>query len=104
MKLITASDLRRLPHKERAYMNRSWRNHDARHGERGVTMIFVALAMVAIIGMAVLSIDVVILYLAKEEAQHSADLAALAAARVLSLSGVVGDQYNIQGSLPSAPW
>jgi Flp pilus assembly protein TadG len=85
-------------------MNRSWRNHDAHHGERGVTMIFVALAMVAIIGMAVLSIDVVILYLAKEEAQHSADLAALAAARVLSISGVTGDPDNTQGGLPSAPW
>ena len=24
-------------------MNRSWRNHEAHHGERGVTMIFVAL-------------------------------------------------------------
>lgn len=82
----------------------SWRNYDAHHGERGVTMIFVALAMVAIIGMAVLSIDVVILYLAKGEAQHSADLAALAAARVLSVSGVTGDPDNIQGGLPSAPW
>src|ERR1700756_4551512 len=85
-------------------MNRSWRNHDAHHGERGVTMIFVAVAMVAIIGMAALSIDVVTLYLAKEEAQHSADAAALAAARVLSLSGVTGDPDNTQGSLPSAPW
>jgi len=85
-------------------MNRPWRNHDAHHGERGVTMIFVALAMVAIIAMAVLSIDVVTLYLAKEEAQHSADAAALAAARVLSLSGVTGDPGNTQGGLPSAPW
>ena len=85
-------------------MNRSWRNHDAHHGERGVTMIFVAVAMVAIIGMAALSIDVITLYLAKEEAQHSADLSALAAARVLSLSGVTGDPGNTQGGLPSAPW
>ena len=85
-------------------MNRSWRNHDAHHGERGVTMIFVAVAMVAIIGMAALSIDVVTLYLAKEEGQHSADLAALAAARVLSLSGVTGDPNNVQGGLPGPPW
>ena len=85
-------------------MNRSWRNHDAHHGERGVTMLFVAVAMVAIIGMAVLSIDLVTLYLAKAEAQRSADAAALAAARVLSLSGVTGDPSNTQGSLPSAPW
>ncbi|HKV77420.1 MAG TPA: pilus assembly protein TadG-related protein [Candidatus Sulfotelmatobacter sp.] len=60
----------------------------------GVTMILVALAMVAIIGMAVLSIDVVTLYLAKEEAQRSADAAALAGARVLSLSGITGDPTN----------
>lgn len=33
------------------------------HGERGITMILVALAMVAIIAMAALSIDVVTLYL-----------------------------------------
>ena len=66
-----------------------------RHRERGVTIVFVALAMVAILAMAALSIDVVVLYLAKEEAQRSADAAALAAARVLSLSGVTGDpQYS----------
>jgi uncharacterized membrane protein len=66
-----------------------------RHRERGVTMVFVALAMVAIIAMAALSIDVIVLYLAREEAQRTADAAALAAARVLSLSGVTGDpQYS----------
>lgn len=53
-------------------------------------MILVALAMVAIIAMAALSIDVVTLYLAREEAQRAADAAALAAARVLSVSGITG--------------
>src|ERR1035437_9662100 len=72
--------------------------------ERGVTMVLVAIAMVAIIAMAALSIDVITLYLAREEAQRSADAAALAAARVLSLSGVTGDPQNTQGSLPSPPW
>jgi uncharacterized membrane protein len=67
-------------------------------------MVFVALAMVAIIAVAALSIDVITLYLAKEEAQRSADSAALAAARVLSLSGVTGDPNNVQGSLSVAPW
>jgi len=62
----------------------------ARHRERGITMVLVALAMVAIIAMAALSIDVVTLYLAKEEAQRSADAAALAAARVISISGITG--------------
>src|SRR5579864_7478898 len=58
--------------------------------ERGITMVMVAIAMVAIIAMAALSIDVVTLYLAREEAQRSADAAALAAARVISVSGITG--------------
>jgi Flp pilus assembly protein TadG len=61
-------------------------------------MLLVALAMVAIIGMAALSIDVIVLYLAKEEAQHSADTAALAAAKVLSLSGITGDPANLSSN------
>jgi hypothetical protein len=61
-----------------------------RPGERGVTMALVAAAMVAIMAMAALSIDAVTLYLANAEAQRSADSAALAAARVISLSGITG--------------
>ena len=57
-------------------------------------MILVAVAMVAIIAMAALSIDVVTLYLAREEAQRAADAAALASAKVLSLSGITGDPTN----------
>ena len=57
-------------------------------------MVLVALAMVAIISMAALSIDVITLYLAREEAQRSADAAALAAARVISVSGMTGDPDN----------
>lgn len=63
-----------------------------------MTMLLVALAMVAIIGMAALSIDVITLYLAREEAQHSADSAALGAAKVLSLSGITGDPNNGSGN------
>src|SRR4051812_4872008 len=66
----------------------------AREGERGVTMALVALAMVAIISMAALSIDVITLYLAKQEAQRSADAAALAAGKILSLSGITADPNN----------
>jgi hypothetical protein len=58
-------------------------------------MLLVALAMVAIIGMAALSIDIITLYLAREEAQHSADSAALGAAKVLALSGITGDPTNV---------
>jgi Flp pilus assembly protein TadG len=57
-------------------------------------MVLMALAMVAILAMAALSIDVVTLYLANAEAQRSADTAALAAARVLSLTGMTGDPSN----------
>lgn len=84
---------------------RRFHTHQAgRCRERGVTMILVALAMVSIIAIAALSIDVVTLYLAREEAQRSADAAAMAAARVLSLSGVRSNRDNIQGSLPVQPW
>src|SRR5579859_6490443 len=61
-----------------------------RRNEQGVTMVLVAVAMVAMIAMAALSIDVVTLYLAREEAQRAADAAALAAARVISVSGITG--------------
>jgi len=61
-----------------------------RREERGITMLIVALGMVAIIGMAALSIDIITLYLAREEAQRSADAAALTAARVISMSGITG--------------
>lgn len=76
-----------------------------RHRERGVTLLLVAVAMVAIIGMAALAIDVVTLYLAREEAQRAADTAAIAGARILSLSGVTGDPDNndISGTT-TAPW
>jgi|1186.fasta_scaffold01844_5 hypothetical protein len=66
------------------------RNPLGRNQEHGITMVIVATAMVAIIAMAALSIDVITLYLARQEAQRSADAAALAAARVLSVSGMTG--------------
>lgn len=69
-----------------------------RHRQAGVTMVLVAVAMIAIISMAALSIDVVTLYLAKEEAQRTADQAALAAARILSVSGITGDPSNGTGN------
>src|ERR1700680_2876467 len=76
----------------------------ARPGERGVTMVLMAIAMVAILAMAALSIDVVTLYLANAEAQRSADAAALAAARVLSISGMTGDPSNSAAGAITNPW
>src|ERR1700736_6177811 len=68
-----------------------------RDKERGVTIALVAVAMVSIIGMAALSIDIGTLYQAKAEAQRAADAAALAAARVISISGITGDPSNTAG-------
>jgi len=78
--------------------------HRAAHRsrERGVTMALVALAMVGIIAMAALSIDVGTLYQASAEAQRSADQAALAGARVLSLSGMTGDPANVSNQWSAA--
>src|ERR1700736_4210955 len=76
----------------------------ARPGERGVTMVLMALAMVAILAMAALSIDIVTLYLANAEAQRSADTAALAAARVLSITGMTGDPSNSAAGAFTTPW
>lgn len=67
-------------------------------------MVLMALAMVAILAMAALSIDVVTLYLANAEAQRSADTAALAAARVLSISGMTGDPSNSAAGAFTTPW
>jgi hypothetical protein len=64
-------------------------------------MVLVVLAMVGIIGMAALSIDVVTLFLAREEAQRAADAGALAAARVISISGLTGTAGPDSGV---APW
>jgi hypothetical protein len=71
---------------------RTFERHRTR--EHGVTMVLVAIAMVSIIAIAALSIDVITLYLAREEGQRSADAAALAAARVLSVTGMTGDPTN----------
>jgi hypothetical protein len=69
-----------------------------RSGERGVTMALVALSMLAVISMAAISIDLGSLYEAEAEAQRAADLAALAAARVIALEGITGDPTNVSGS------
>ena len=74
------------------------RNNAPHSRERGVTILLVAVAMVAIIGMAALSIDIGTLYEAKAEAQRAADAAALAAARVISISGITGDPNNAASS------
>jgi Flp pilus assembly protein TadG len=75
---------------------------EPRSRERGVTMALVAIAMFSIVAMAGLAIDVGTLYQANAEAQRSADAAALAAARALSLTGITGDPANSSGDWATA--
>src|SRR5579864_1481716 len=75
---------------KRPFFKRRSSHLSPRSGERGVTMALVAISMVAIIAMAAWSIDLVTLYLARQEAQRAADAGALAAARVISVSGITG--------------
>ncbi|MGA7909279.1 MAG: pilus assembly protein TadG-related protein, partial [Candidatus Sulfotelmatobacter sp.] len=79
-------------------IRRPRRTGEPRSRERGFTMALVAVALVSIIAMAALSIDIGTFYEAKAEAQRSADAAALAAARVISISGITGDPNNISPS------
>ena len=58
-----------------------------RKREHGQTIILVALSMTALLAMAAISIDVVTLYVARSEAQHAAEAAALAGAKAFVTSG-----------------
>lgn len=69
-----------------------------RQGERGVTMILVALAMLSMLAMVALAIDVITLYSARSETQRVADSAALAAAKVLVDSGQLTDPATYQAN------
>jgi hypothetical protein len=75
-------------------IQRPRRSASRRSRERGVTIALVAVALVSIIAMAGLSIDIGTLYEASAEAQRAADAGALAAARIISMSGVTGDPVN----------
>jgi Flp pilus assembly protein TadG len=67
---------------------------NARDGERGITMILVAIAMFSMLAMVALAVDVITLYSARSQAQSAADAAALAAAKMLVDSGVTADPGN----------
>jgi hypothetical protein len=59
-----------------------------RSGERGQTIVLVAVSLVTLLAMAALAIDVVTLYVARSEMQRAADAAALAGAKAFVDSGV----------------
>jgi uncharacterized membrane protein len=53
-------------------------NRSRRKNERGVTIVLVAVSLLALLGMAAIAIDIATLYVAHGEAQRAADAAALA--------------------------
>jgi Flp pilus assembly protein TadG len=59
-----------------------------RKGERGQTIVLVAVSLVTLLAMAALAVDVVTLYVARSEMQRAADAAALAAGKAFVDSGV----------------
>ncbi len=59
-----------------------------RRGERGQTIVLVAISIVSLLAMAALAIDVVTLYVARTEIQRAADAAALAGAKGIADSGI----------------
>ncbi len=75
---------------------------NTRRRERGITLIFVVVAIFALLGVAALAIDLVTLYVSKAEAQRVADAAALAGAKALVYNAVTADPSNTQGNWATA--
>lgn len=73
-----------------------------RRGERGQTILLVAVSIVALLSMAALAIDVVTLYVAKSEIQRAADAVALAGAKAIADSGVTTVSPGDSASLTPA--
>jgi Flp pilus assembly protein TadG len=66
-----------------------------RRDERGVTLLMVTVGILSLLAMAVLAMDVVSLYVAKDQAQSAADAAALAGAQALSTSGTTSAPSSV---------
>ena len=59
----------------------------ARNAQRGMTILMVAIGLLVLLGVSALAIDLVTLYVARNEAQRAADAAALAGAKAFVDSG-----------------
>jgi hypothetical protein len=68
--------------------------------EAGMTLILVAGAMVVLLGISALAIDLVALYVARNEAQRAADAAALAGATIFVAQGCT---TGVGGCVPNGP-
>src|SRR5712692_8164884 len=58
-----------------------------RRHQRGMTLVFVAFALLVLLGIAALAVDLAALYVARNEAQRAADAAALGGAKAFVDSG-----------------
>src|SRR3989475_10128232 len=66
----------------------------SRERERGVTILIVAISLMAILAMSALAIDIVALYVSEGDAQRTADAAALAGAKSFVTSGFTSGQLG----------
>src|SRR5512136_1788549 len=66
--------------------------------EGGVTILIVAVSLIALLGVAALSIDLVNLYVARSETQRAADAAALLGAKALADYGVTRGDPTVQAA------
>ncbi|PYV97917.1 MAG: hypothetical protein DMG89_12785 [Acidobacteria bacterium] len=66
----------------------------SRKRERGVTILIVAISLMAILAMSALAIDIVSLYVTEGDAQRTADAAALAGAKTFVSSGFTSGQLG----------
>src|SRR6266700_7265949 len=82
-------------------MVRLTRFYTHRH-ERGISLMFVVVAIFALLGVSALAIDLVTLYVSKSEGQRIADAAALAGAKALVDNGVTADPANSATSWDTA--
>src|ERR1043165_431631 len=69
-------------------------HHPSKKGERGVTILIVAMSLLGLVTMAALAIDVASLYETRSEAQRAADAAALAGAKMFVSSGYTSNPGN----------
>ncbi len=70
-----------------------------RRGERGQTIVLVAISILSLLAMASLAVDLVTLYVAKGQIQHAADAAALAGAKAFVDSGLT----SVNPASPPSP-
>jgi Flp pilus assembly protein TadG len=65
---------------------------ESENGERGVSLVLVAVALIALLAAASLAVDLGLLYVARSQAQQAADAAALAGATALANSSCITAQ------------